>query len=335
MQIEIINEQQLTPGGGTINISVDSEFTLIPLIGSATLTSSWTVQSSGTPKKGMKIVVAYDATLNFNGNTLTIFGLNIPSFMQAIPFNVEAYYNGSAWVTRLKTDLAASEGVSGDSIVQNTLNGNRLVAASVALTKLANLTEGSIIIGNNSNIPTALDIKTDKGIIIGNGTSAAVQVISGDITIDNAGVSAIGNGKVTEEMLAFTIGTSFQISQDINQAGVNGLFDNPVVLYPDSNVEASEAIAIVQIYMLLKFDTAAFAAAGNVVIETTGGQLLATFLEADVEGTANRIFAATLPATRDLVQGEGVQIRALTSNPTGGGASSGFRVRGVVDKILF
>ena len=62
------------------------------------------------------------------------------------------------------------------------------------------LTTGSIIIGT-AGVGAALDAKGDGKIIIGNGTTAASQTVSGDITITNAGVTAIGNNKVTAAKL--------------------------------------------------------------------------------------------------------------------------------------
>ena len=59
------------------------------------------------------------------------------------------------------------------------------------------LAQGSIYIGNSSGITSELSVKTDGGILVGNGTTAAVKTLSGDVTMTNAGVTAIGAKKVT------------------------------------------------------------------------------------------------------------------------------------------
>ncbi len=59
------------------------------------------------------------------------------------------------------------------------------------------LAEGSIYIGNSSGITSELSVKTDGGILIGNGTTAAVKTLSGDVTMTNAGLTSIGAKKVT------------------------------------------------------------------------------------------------------------------------------------------
>ena len=54
--------------------------------------------------------------------------------------------------------------------------------ADIALAKLADLPSGYLIVGSSANVPTA-------------------RAITGDVTIDNTGVTAIGTGKVLQSML--------------------------------------------------------------------------------------------------------------------------------------
>lgn len=67
------------------------------------------------------------------------------------------------------------------------------------------LTTGSIIIGS-SNKGAALDAKGDGKILIGNGTTAAMQTVSGDVTLANTGAVTIGAKKVTAGMTAIADG---------------------------------------------------------------------------------------------------------------------------------
>ena len=59
------------------------------------------------------------------------------------------------------------------------------------------LAQGSIYIGNSSGVTSELSVKTDGGILIGNGTTAAVKTLSGDVTMANTGAVTIGAKKVT------------------------------------------------------------------------------------------------------------------------------------------
>ena len=66
---------------------------------------------------------------------------------------------------------------------------NAMLAGSIALTKLANLTSGQLIVGNTSNVPTAV-------------------ALSGDATITNTGALTIANDAVTAAKLADTAVTA-------------------------------------------------------------------------------------------------------------------------------
>jgi len=73
--------------------------------------------------------------------------------------------------------------------------------------KLANIAQGSVKVGGGSNAPTDLDAKTDGYILIGDGTDIASVAVSGDVTITNAGVVAIGATKVTDSMINDDVAT--------------------------------------------------------------------------------------------------------------------------------
>lgn len=67
------------------------------------------------------------------------------------------------------------------------------------------LAQGSIYIGNSSGVTSELSVKTDGGVLIGNGTTAAVKTLSGDATMTNAGAVTIGAGKVTASKLSYEV----------------------------------------------------------------------------------------------------------------------------------
>lgn len=77
-----------------------------------------------------------------------------------------------------------------------------ILAEAITLAKLADLARGSIITGQTaSNRPTALDAKGSGKILVGDGTDVASVSVTGDVTMTSGGVTAIGAGKVTGEML--------------------------------------------------------------------------------------------------------------------------------------
>ena len=69
------------------------------------------------------------------------------------------------------------------SVVRGGLvNADIDAAAAIAHTKIANITAGRVLLGNASNVPTA-------------------TALTGDVTVSNTGVTAIGSAKVTPTML--------------------------------------------------------------------------------------------------------------------------------------
>lgn len=88
-----------------------------------------------------------------------------------------------------KTFDAAGTGNS----LSNVANANISASAAIAYSKLATLTAGNIVLGNVSNVATS-------------------TAVSGDITISNAGVVAIGATKVTNAMLAGSIDLTSKVT---------------------------------------------------------------------------------------------------------------------------
>jgi hypothetical protein len=94
------------------------------------------------------------------------------------------------------TDLN-SVAVSGDATLAN--DGALTIADdAVSLAKMANITQGSIIVGGGSDAPTYLDAKTDAQILIGDGTDLNSVAVTGDVTISNAGVTAIESDVIVD-----------------------------------------------------------------------------------------------------------------------------------------
>lgn len=76
-----------------------------------------------------------------------------------------------------------------------TVADGSLAAGDVALA------EGNVLVGNASGNAVALNGKADGKIMVGNGTTITSVAVSGDMTLTNAGVTAIGTGKVTSTMI--------------------------------------------------------------------------------------------------------------------------------------
>jgi hypothetical protein len=111
----------------------------------------------------------------------------------------QALASGDIWVGN-GSNVATAQTMSGDATIDNT-GALTIGADKVDNTKLANMTRGTVKVGGVADAPTDLNAKTDGSILIGDGTDVNSVAVSGDITITNAGVTAIGTDKVTKEMI--------------------------------------------------------------------------------------------------------------------------------------
>ena len=100
-------------------------------------------------------------------------------------------------------------GTTGHTVVANSaqtlgvhwaqLDTAGIANAAVTPAKMANLARGSIVVGKASNLPGATDFKGAGKIPIGDGTDVLSKSITGDLSLDGAGVvrvraSALGDG---------------------------------------------------------------------------------------------------------------------------------------------
>ena len=69
--------------------------------------------------------------------------------------------------------------------ISNIVNADINASAAIALTKLASITAGQVLLGNASNVPTA-------------------TAITGDVTVTSGGVTAIGSGVIVDADISST-----------------------------------------------------------------------------------------------------------------------------------
>lgn len=103
--IDIIQEIELTAGGGTENLDVVSSVSLYIITGTATLTSNWTIQPLGTPVLGLKYEFKYQADIDLDGNDITIFGKTLPPHLADKKMQITAYYEGTNWEVDFLVDV--------------------------------------------------------------------------------------------------------------------------------------------------------------------------------------------------------------------------------------
>lgn len=207
------------------------------------------------------------------------------------------------------SNVPTATAVTGDVTISNTgvtaissdviVNADIKSDAAIAHTKLANITAGSVLMGNASNVPTA-------------------TALSGDVTVTSAGVTAIGSGVIVNadinaaaaiahtKLANITAGqvlmgnasnapTATALSGDVtvSSSGVTAIGSGVIV---DADVNASAAIA------LSKLATGALPTAITV---TTGNMVNASVTQAKLgtnvagNGPAFRAYAGTTTTVAD------------------------------------
>lgn len=155
-KIKVYQTEDLTAGGGTINLPADgsAETYVLTSSGTVVLAGNWVVQASGTPVTGTEYRIQYEASLTLGLNTLTIFGTSIPADLALRNFEVIAYYNGSTWVTKILIDVTALPFVSDDMIESSAVTTAKIADSNVTTAKIAdsNVTTAKIA---DSNVTTA------------------------------------------------------------------------------------------------------------------------------------------------------------------------------------
>ena len=154
----IIQDTELTAGGGTVNLSVDDYADQYRLFsgGAVTLTSSYTIQPSGTVENGMLYEFHYVADLDFDGNTLTIFGTSIPADLESVEMYIRAYYNGTAWEVTLASSFGDLPLITTSMVTDDNITNAKMAEDSVGRSELI---DGDILpIALSSNAVTTVKI---------------------------------------------------------------------------------------------------------------------------------------------------------------------------------
>ena len=158
------------------------------ITGSVTLAATVSVVAGGTPTKGQKIRIYWDAVVDASTFDVNVLGTNLPTkAMKAGKFTIECLYDGTAWVVDTRAIILENNSVVTSAIADNNVTND----------KLADMTRGTIKVGGVSDAPTDLDAKTSGQILVGDGTDVASVPVSGDLSLASTGVATIPAGTVT------------------------------------------------------------------------------------------------------------------------------------------
>lgn len=272
------NTATITPvaGGGTYPVDIDSnvQHVVIRPASAITLSADVNITVSGTPRTNQYIKFLYAGTITSNtssGYTVNIFGKSLTDAQALYEAEVTALYNGSAWEIKVFPSGEGQKNLNGAELVDGSVATAAIADDAITLAKMNSIARGSIIVGEVSNTPTALDASGNAKLLIGDGTDLASVSMSGDVTISNSGVTTIGAGKVTDAMLANTpqnyssAATTITTAQIL--AGCTAVGGTAIEVIPAPG--ANKIIEIISCTAFMDYNSAAYAAGG--VVELTMG----------------------------------------------------------------
>ena len=139
-------------------------------------------------KKYIYSAMSGDATASDAG-ALTIANTSVETGMIA---------NDAITATQIADDAVGADQLASSAVVTDSI-----VDANVTLAKIANQAANTVLVrdANSSGVVSAKALATTE-ILIGDGTGFTAASLSGDVTMTNAGVVAIGATKVVNSMLA-------------------------------------------------------------------------------------------------------------------------------------
>ena len=128
-------ELALTAGGGTHTLDSELPFTVYKVTGTVTLLANWVIQASNMGV-GQRFILKYEAVLDLNGSTLTIFGKTIDQGLADRDFYVDAIYDGSAWNTSILLSFDNLPAISTSMIEDDAITTSKIADGDVTNDKL-------------------------------------------------------------------------------------------------------------------------------------------------------------------------------------------------------
>ena len=123
--------------------------------------------------------------------------------------------------------------------------GGRITIAdnAVTLAKLAGITRGSIIVGDASGDPAALDVNDDGKILVGDGNDVNSVAVSGDVALANNGAVTIADNAVTLAKMAGLARGNIILGDSSGDPSALSAGGNGQILVGDGNDLASVAVS--------------------------------------------------------------------------------------------
>ncbi len=193
------------------------------MIGVATISPSYSLDVSGSGRFTGNLIISGGLTGSLFGNASTATVLQSARTINGTLFdgsaNITISISGSALLgTTLASNIVSSSLTTLGTIGTGLWNATK-ISEVYGGTNQSTYTVGDMLYSSGSNTLNKLAIGSSAQMLIVNSGIPSWQTVSGDITITNAGVTAIGSSKVTNTMLSGSIASSKLIGTDITTIG--------------------------------------------------------------------------------------------------------------------
>lgn len=253
--------------------------------------------------------IATIAAANYFNGDATIYDLKVGDVIMVVASDASEFLQVATVDTDAKTitttPFTASASVDTANIVNGAVTNAKVnAAAAIDFSKLAALTSGNILVGSAGNVATSV-------------------TPSGDVTITNAGVTAIGANKVLSSMLADTLLHYTTVA--ITAAQFNGMYATPKLLVAAPG--ANKLLVIEQVQLLMTYVSANYAAGGVAAVQydstANGAGVIAstTLSAATFQAAASTGFvfnAGVVPETFSTCVNKGLYLSNVTGAFTTG-----------------
>lgn len=195
---------KLEPDGtpsSTLAINVGDGLSTYIIDGTATLTSSLTITTTGTPVEGLQGLFFFQGGITLNGNNFTFLGYSLSDVEASKGCVLYAYYDGSSWQRLVLprtdatqwietndiedgavTNAKIASGIDGAKLSSGTVPGSALAASSIANSQLAVMPTLTVKGNNTGGNSVPIDL-----------TVAQVWTLLGGKTWDSSGTASVAN----------------------------------------------------------------------------------------------------------------------------------------------
>ena len=302
--------------------------------GAVVLLASMIFNSSGTPQKNMVFHFKYGGQVTIGANTLSFFGVALTAAQALYKQLISCYYNGTSWEVYISSDDSdATDDVNGADIVSGTITNTQIASsAAIALTKLAaSAARGYTFRAGVNGVVETFNAVTSGNLVMGNGTDVVSNAVTGDVTINGTGVTAIGAGKVTTAMLAYTPQEYLQASLTIATASVLTLNATPLTIVAAPG--AGKYIEVISASSTMTFVSAAYATNTTLQLICDGATIAqlqdtAILLSTVTKNTKFKDVTSAAAGETQIIANTALKVKIAAGNPITGDS-------GIVVKVIY